>query len=203
MLLTPSAGSLPETCKLTPRWYQYLCQKRCTAWLHYQCIYFPSNNLLGFAKEKEHGHPTLLLVLVRTVWPGAAKTRNLKGTAASSPVCRSGMQKTTTTKEAWTRSREVPRTARTVSAVCPYLGELYQQSVEMRLSCFFQIMAKPHEESVWLKNHDWSHQKKQQDKGHGLTGKEGSCCCPVLARKVLQGLQTGFSPATLNSPNWA
>lgn len=94
-------------------------------------------------------------------------------------------------------------TSRTVSAACPYLGELYQQSVEMRLSCFFQIMAKPREESVWLKNHDWSNQKKQQDKGHGLTGREGSCCCPALAREVLQGLQTGFSPATLNSPNWA
>lgn len=38
ILLTSSAGSLPEICKLNPRWYRYLCQKRRRAWLRYQCI---------------------------------------------------------------------------------------------------------------------------------------------------------------------
>lgn len=80
-----------------------------------------------------------------------AKTRSPKGTAASSPVPRGGMQKTTTTEEVWTRSRELPtqdREDQLCGASLP--GQAVSTVSRDEIELFVQIMAKQREESVWL-----------------------------------------------------
>lgn len=106
--------------------------------LHYQCISFPPNNLLSSSKGKERAHPSLLPLLMCIIRPGAAKTRCLKDTAASSLLPRAGMQKSTTAEEVWMRSGEVPTRDRHdwLCGASLYLGELWEQG-EMRLSCLF------------------------------------------------------------------
>lgn len=86
-----------------------------------------------------------------SVWPGAAKPRAPKGTAASSPVPRGGMQKTTASEEVWTRSREVPTRDREIRPCGASLSGRAASAVSGdEIELFVQIMAKPREESVWL-----------------------------------------------------
>lgn len=61
------------------------------------------------------------------------------------------MQKTTTSEEVWTRSREVPTRDREIRPCGASLSGRAASAVSGdEIELFVQIMAKPREESVWL-----------------------------------------------------
>lgn len=84
-----------KSLKLDPGCYWYLCQKRYMACFTISAFNFLLIICSVFPKKNSS---ITSLKFTCTIWPEAAKTRSLKGTAASSSVPRGGIRKTTTTR---------------------------------------------------------------------------------------------------------
>lgn len=147
VLLTSSAGSLPEICKLNPRWYRYLCQKTRTA-----CFAISAFNFLLITCSVP---PTRRNVLIHH-WCLCShalfgQNQESKGHSSFFPGAQRWDAEDHHNQGGVDQKQGVPtqdREDQLCGASLP--GQAVSTVSRDEIELFVQIMAKQREESVWL-----------------------------------------------------